>query len=171
MMQDLVTHATEHGHSTGTRTETFDLAAWPARPSPTMGNASELARVVLPQGRALWRGGKAAMERALVNLVGNALKYSTTGPIVVDVVRVDNRIRLTVSDQGREIAPDDIEHIFEEFERGTLATVDGGTGLGLTSVKGQVEEQGGSVHIHSVVGQGTIATVALPALVHEFATA
>lgn len=169
MMKDLVSYATAHAVSTTNRPELFDLAGLARQTVPTMGSAFELARVVLPQGRALVKADQASLERVLINLVGNALKYSTNGPIVVDVVRVDDRVRLTVSDQGRGIAPDDVERIFDEFERGSLATDDGGTGLGLTSVKSLVNEQGGSVQMDSVVGEGTTVTVELPAPVHGLA--
>ena len=163
MMKDLVSYATAHAVSTTNRPELFDLAGLARQTVPTMGSAFELARVVLPQGRALVKADKASLERVIINLVGNALKYSTTGPIILDVVRVDDRIRLTVSDEGRGIAPEDLEQIFDEFERGSLATDDGGTGLGLTSVRSLVEEQGGTVQLQSVVGEGTTVTVELPA--------
>ncbi len=171
MMKDLVSYATAHAISTTSRPELFDLAELARQTVSTMGSTDELARVVLPSSRALVNADKPSLERVLINLVGNALKYSSSGPILVDVTRADDRIRLTVSDQGRGIAPHDLERIFDEFERGSLATDDGGTGLGLTSVKSLVEEQGGGVHIHSVVGQGTIVTVELPASARGLATA
>ena len=77
----------------------------------------------------------------------------------------------SVTDQGRGIAPEDVERIFDGFERGSLATEDGGTGLGLTSVRSLVEEQGGSVHLTSVVDGGTTVTVELPAPTRGRATA
>jgi PAS domain S-box-containing protein len=163
MMNDLVGYATVHAIATAGRPELFDLAALARETVSTMGSADELARVVLPQQTALVMADKASMERVLINLVGNALMYAPTGPIVVGLSRVDDRLRLTVSDQGRGIAADDLARIFDEFERGSLATDDGGTGLGLTSVKSLVEEHGGEVHLQSVVGQGTTVTVELPA--------
>ncbi len=163
MMNDLVSLATAHAITTTNRPELFDLAALARQTVSTMGSADELVRVVLPHNRALVVADKASLERVLINLVGNALKYSTTGPIVVDVARADTRIRLTVSDHGRGIAPEDLQQIFDEFERGSLATDDGGTGLGLTSVKSLVEEQGGLVRLQSVLGEGTTVTVELPA--------
>jgi len=163
MMKDLVSYATAHAVSTTNRPELFDLAGLARQTVPTMGSAFELARVVLPPGRALVKADKASLERVLINLVGNALKYSADGPIVVDVTRVDDRVRLTVSDQGRGIPAGDVAQIFDEFERGSLATDDGGTGLGLTSVRSLVEEQGGTVQLQSVVGEGTTVTVELPA--------
>jgi PAS domain S-box-containing protein len=163
MTKNLVSYATAHSVSSTNRAELFDLAGLARQTVPTMGSVFELSRVVLPQGRAFVTVDKASLERVLINLVSNALKYSTTGPIVVDVDRLDDRVQLTVSDQGRGIAPDDIEGIFDEFERGSLATDDGGTGLGLTIVRSLVEEQGGSVRLESVVGEGTTVTVDLPA--------
>jgi PAS domain S-box-containing protein len=163
MMNDLVGYATVHAIATTGRPELFDLAALARETVSTMGSAADLDRVVLPQSAALVVADKASMERVLINLVGNALTYATAGPIVVDVNRHADRIRLIVTDQGRGIAPDDLAQIFDEFERGSLATDDGGTGLGLTSVKSLVEEQGGQVHLQSVVGEGTTVTVELPA--------
>jgi PAS domain S-box-containing protein len=163
MMKDLVSYATAHSVSTTNRPELFDLAGLVRQTVPTMGSAFGLSRVVLPQSGALVRADKASLERVVVNLVGNALKYSAEGPVVVDVVRVEDRVRLTVTDQGRGIAPDDVEQIFDEFARGSLATNDGGSGLGLTSVKSLVEEQDGTVHLTSEVGRGTVVTVELPA--------
>jgi PAS domain S-box-containing protein len=163
MMKDLVSYATAHSVSTTNRPELFDLAELARQTVPTMGSSYELARVVLPDRVALVHADKASLERVLINLVGNALKYSAAGPVVVDVGHADDRVRLTVSDQGRGIAPGDVGQIFEEFERGSLATDDGGTGLGLASVKSLVEEQGGTVELTSVVGEGTTVTVDLPA--------
>jgi PAS domain S-box-containing protein len=163
MMNDLVGYSTAHAITTTSRPELFDLAELVRETVSTMGTADELARVVLPQRQALVLADKASLERVVINLVGNALTYATTGPIVVGLSRVDDLVRLTVSDHGRGIAPDDLARIFDEFERGSLATDDGGTGLGLTSVKSLVEEQGGQVHLESVVGQGTVVTVELPA--------
>ena len=171
MMKDLISYATAHAISTTSRPELFDLAELARETVATMGTEEELTRVVLPSHRVLVNADKPSLERVVTNLVANALKYSATGPIAVDVTRVDDRVRLTVSDQGRGIAPQDQERIFDEFERGSLATDDGGTGLGLTSVKSLVEEQGGSVHVNSVVGQGTIVTVELPAPARGLATA
>ncbi len=169
MMNDLVSLATAHAITTSSRPVLFDLAALARETVSTMGSAEELTRVVLPQNRALVMADKASLERVLINLVSNALKYSATGPIVVDVARVDTWIRLTVSDQGRGIAPEDLQRVFDEFERGSLATDDGGTGLGLTSVKTLVEEQGGLVQLHSVVDEGTTVTVELPAPIRGLA--
>jgi PAS domain S-box-containing protein len=163
MMKDLVTYATAKSVSTTSRPELFDLAELARDTVETMGSSSTLSRVVLPQKRVMVNADRASMERVLINLVGNALKYAPTGAVVVDVVRAGGQVRLSVSDHGRGIAREDLATIFDEFERGSLAQEDGGSGLGLTSVRSLVEEQGGRVGIDSVVGQGTVVTVVLPA--------
>jgi hypothetical protein len=63
---------------------------------------------------------------------------------------------------GRGIDPRDIGTILEEFARGRLADADGGTGLGLASVRDRVDRQHGTVSIDSEVGVGTTVTVDLP---------
>jgi PAS domain S-box-containing protein len=161
MMKDLLTYAAAHS-STVRRPETFDLSGLARRTVLAMGCAADLDRVTLPGGRSMVRADKVAIERVLTNLVSNALKYSDTGPVVVDVTRAADLVRLSVADTGRGIESRDLDKIFDEFERGAMATKDGGTGLGLASVKALVEAQGGSVHISSVVGQGTTVTVELP---------
>jgi signal transduction histidine kinase len=69
---------------------------------------------------------------------------------------------MSVRDRGRGIDPRDIEHIFGEFVRGRMAEDDGGTGLGLASVRELVRQQNGTVTIQSEVGVGTTVTVELP---------
>ena len=70
-------------------------------------------------------------------------------------------MRLSVTDQGRGIAPEDLETIFAEFNRGRLAEHDGGTGLGLATVRHLAIRQGGRTWITSELGRGTSVTVEL----------
>ncbi|WP_160879464.1 PAS domain S-box protein [Nocardioides flavescens] len=169
MMSDLVGYATHHSISTTLRPEPLDLAKLARDTVATMGSASELARIDLPDAPVMVLVDRAAMERVVTNLVGNAMKYSASDPIAVDVHSTEQSVRLTVSDQGRGIPEEDLDTIFDEFQRGGLATDDGGTGLGLSSVRRLAEEHGGRVSIHSVVGQGTIVSVELPARVRSVA--
>ena len=116
--------------------------------------------VVDTEVRAL--GDRAAMQRVVENLLSNAAKYSPEGsPIAVSVAAHGHRVRLAVTDHGRGIDADDLPTIFDEFSRGRLAEEDGGTGLGLASVKQLVAMQGGRVWIDSEVGVGTTVTVEL----------
>jgi PAS domain S-box-containing protein len=104
-----------------------------------------------------------ALGRVLANLLVNAARYSPAGtPIEIRFERYAEVGRIIVSDQGRGIAKEDLETIFDEFERGSLAEPDGGTGLGLSSVRQLVSLQGGHVSIDSEPGVGTTVTVELP---------
>ena len=104
-----------------------------------------------------------ALGRVLANLLVNAARYSPAGtPIEIRFERYAEVGRIIVSDQGRGIAKEDLETIFDEFERGSLAEPDGGTGLGLSSVRQLVTLQGGHVSIDSEPGLGTTVTVELP---------
>ncbi len=101
----------------------------------------------------------------LLNLLGNALKFTVSGGTVeVEVHQDDHWMVFRVSDTGVGILPADLPHVFERFFRGQYpgARV-GGTGLGLAIAKELVEFQGGGIEVESTVGKGTIFTVRLPA--------
>ena len=121
-------------------------------------------RVRLADDLVIARANGVALHRVVTNLLVNALKYSPPdSPVTVDFDRPrPGRIRMSVSDRGRGIHPDDQPTIFEEFERGRLAEDDGGTGVGLASVRELVEQQGGAVDVESTVGVGTTMAVELP---------
>ena len=126
------------------------------------GLGAERVRVDAPS--LSFAGDRNAMLRILDNLVSNALKYSTHSgaPVVIDAALDGDAVVISVSDSGRGIAPKDLPLIFDEFERGELAEHDGGSGLGLTSVKALVNRLGGQIDISSEVGVGTTAAVRLP---------
>lgn len=106
---------------------------------------------------------RAALERVLVNLLSNALKYSpgSSTVTVAGTVRGE-RARIVVADHGRGIHELDLPHIFDEFQRGRLSEDDGGFGLGLASVRRLVDQMGGTIDIASRVGVGTTVTLDLP---------
>ena len=107
-----------------------------------------------------------AIERVVLNLLNNALKYSPQGGEVR--VRVEPEdlhslwARLTVSDQGIGIPSADLPTIFERYRRGRNVGGISGTGLGLTGVKQTVERHGGTIALESEEGRGTRVTVRLP---------
>jgi len=122
-------------------------------------------RVHIQDTVALASANGVAMHRVVTNLVVNALKYSPPGsPVDVSFARsTAGSTSIAVSDHGRGIHPQDVATIFDEFARGRLAENDGGTGLGLASVRDLVAQQRGTVSIDSELGVGTTFTVELPA--------
>jgi len=105
------------------------------------------------------------LERILVNLVGNAIKYTPAGGRVdIYAERSGNEVRLVIRDTGIGIPPEAMPHLFEEFFRAENAKAieREGTGLGLSIVKSLVDRYGGRIGVESAVGKGTTFTVFLP---------
>jgi len=107
-------------------------------------------------------------ERAVANLVDNALKFCAAGGhIVLSVRRVGDTVQVSVTDDGAGIAAAELPHLFDRFYQSRQsvapATGEGGKGLGLAIVKRIAELHGGSVAVHSQPGHGTTATLSLPA--------
>lgn len=110
------------------------------------------------------------IERVLVNLVSNAINYTPKGKTVrIRTARQEDKLVLSVSDEGIGISKDELPHIFDRFYRTDRArkTADG-TGLGLAITKQIVDMHTGTIHIASEVEKGTIITIYLP-LVSESA--
>ncbi|QNN54861.1 two-component sensor histidine kinase [Nocardioides mesophilus] len=102
---------------------------------------------------------------ALGNLVSNAVAYSNDkSRVVVGAKSVEDRVELSVTDQGIGIPPTEIDRIFERFYRVDPARhrSTGGTGLGLSIVKHVAASHGGEVGVWSVEGQGSTFTLSLP---------
>ena len=106
-------------------------------------------------------------ERALANLVDNALKHSGAGGCVrLRAQAADDRAIVQVSDDGSGIAAHDLEHLFDRLYTGAGARGDadgGGKGLGLAIVRRIVELHRGEVDVRSAPGEGTEVTIRLPA--------
>lgn len=113
-----------------------------------------------------FRGDARAIEQILVNLVGNAVKFTETGSVTVLVHESGRMLRLEVIDTGRGIAPKDLSCIFEEFKQ--VNVIDDpahrGTGLGLPLARGLARLHGGDVRVSSTPGQGSTFSVVLAPL-------
>jgi two-component system phosphate regulon sensor histidine kinase PhoR len=108
------------------------------------------------------------LERALVNLVGNAVKYSPEGTAVrIEGRSLDARITLSVQDQGPGIPKEHLERIFERFYRVDKARSRqlGGTGLGLSIAKHIALLHRGQISVESEAGEGSRFILSLPAMV------
>ncbi|MBO1337516.1 cell wall metabolism sensor histidine kinase WalK [Streptomyces sp. VRA16 Mangrove soil] len=105
------------------------------------------------------RAEPAALERAIINLLDNAVKFSPRGATVE--VRLMRGV-LTVRDHGPGIPADELPHVFDRFWRSPTARALPGSGLGLSIVARTVESYGGEVALAAADGGGTVATMRLP---------
>jgi signal transduction histidine kinase len=106
-----------------------------------------------------------AIDRALANLLDNAIKYSNGGDLIkVKLERTDGEIRISVADRGIGIPKEEQQRIFERFHRVSTGLVHDvkGSGLGLALVQHIVQAHGGSVTVNSKVGEGSTFTIHLP---------
>ena len=107
------------------------------------------------------------VRQILLNLVGNAVKYTAAGCVTLSATVPGNRVVIAVRDTGAGIARRDLENIFEPFWQvdPTQRARGGGTGLGLSVVKRLTALLGGSVAVESELGSGSTFTVTLPRFV------
>ncbi|MFF7856854.1 ATP-binding protein [Streptomyces sp. NPDC007904] len=105
------------------------------------------------------RAERSALERAVVNVLDNAVKFSPAGGTVE--VRLGDGV-LTVRDHGPGIPADELPHVFDRFWRSPGARALPGSGLGLSIVARTVQQAGGEVALTPAAGGGTTATVRLP---------
>ncbi len=104
------------------------------------------------------------LMQVLVNLLGNAIKFTHQGSVVLRVTRDTKHLWFTINDTGIGIAPDRLQQIFEPFEQASVATasVYGGNGLGLSISRQLAQLLGGDIGVESTPGQGSSFWVRLP---------
>jgi two-component system NtrC family sensor kinase len=110
-------------------------------------------------------GSPVHLRQVVGNLIGNAYKYTPRGGMIgLKAMVNEGQVIFQVSDNGPGIPPADQPFIFDKFYRAANVESDiPGTGLGLAIVRSIVESHGGRVWVESVLGQGTVFTVMLPA--------
>jgi signal transduction histidine kinase len=118
--------------------------------------------MTLDGGATAVHGDARRLKEALINLVANALEATPNGGTVALRLRNGgNGVVIEVRDTGRGIAPEDLERIGTSF----FTTRPNGTGLGVVLAQGVINQHGGTLTYKSTLGQGTIATITLPAKV------
>jgi two-component system sensor histidine kinase KdpD len=128
-----------------------------------MGARAERVEVSLPDHSPIARVDAHQVERALVNLIENALKYSPADePVRIQVGSHGAHGVVRVIDHGPGVPSDEVERIFEPFHRGRSAGTVRGAGLGLAIARGFAEASGGRVWVESKDGQGATFTLELP---------
>ena len=113
--------------------------------------------------RGWW--GRAELQRALENLISNALKYGAADkPIRIVYNSEHGRVILSVHNEGDAIPPDQVESIFQVFRRAAAAKQNPaqGWGIGLPYVRSVAESHGGSIDVDSAPERGTTFTIAIP---------
>lgn len=115
------------------------------------------------------RGDQRRIRQVLLNLVGNALKFTDKGEVYVSARQKDNQLEVSVRDTGPGIPEADQLRIFEEFQQADSSSTreKGGTGLGLAISKRIVELHRGTIGIESTPGQGSTFTFSMPLRIDE----
>lgn len=119
----------------------------------------------LPADLPLVEADRPKLRRILVNLVSNAIKFTSKGgQVAVRAVREDGAVRISVSDTGVGIAPEDVKLLFDKYEQARSRATRGekGTGLGLYITKQLVELHGGEIKVESELGKGSTFSFTLP---------
>src|SRR5262249_23877350 len=109
-------------------------------------------------------GDEQRLTQVLLNLVGNAIKCTDTGEVLVTAKAVNGRFNVTVADTGPGIPAAEQVRIFEQFHQvdSSLTKAKGGTGLGLAIAKQIVEMHGGRIWVDSTIGKGSTFQMEIP---------
>jgi signal transduction histidine kinase len=121
-------------------------------------------KVEVPQNLPIGRGDDRRITQVLLNLVGNAIKFTDAGEVAIRVSEADGYFQAAVTDTGPGIPEDQRQRVFEEFQQvsGAVAKEKGGTGLGLAIAKRIVEMHGGRIWVESLLGKGSTFYFKLP---------
>lgn len=156
------------------------LQPWSSHPAPGTGRwdplavVTEVVQLLAPTARSKGldvdlmefgpvrsrTGDPTPFRRILVNLIGNAVKFSDRGTVVVTVVDSGGSLRVSVRDEGPGIEPGLLPRLFTRGSRGSNGVE--GHGLGLANVRDLAVAMGGAVRVESSPGQGSTFTVVLP---------
>jgi signal transduction histidine kinase len=111
-------------------------------------------------------GDAKRITQCLLNLAGNALKFTKEGGVTIRAARDGDFVRYSVSDTGIGIPHDQVDAVFTEFKQvdATITREFGGSGLGLSITKKFVEMHGGRIWVESRLGEGSTFFFALPAV-------
>ncbi|MNT69979.1 Alkaline phosphatase synthesis sensor protein PhoR [compost metagenome] len=124
--------------------------------------------VSLPPEPLVARMDAQRIERVLMNLLTNAMKFTPVGgTITVRARHAENRLLCEVSDTGIGIAPEDVPKLFQRFSQLEAGMARGGTGLGLSISKAFIEALEGQIGVVSDLGQGSTFWFTLPSEVAD----
>ena len=127
-----------------------------------LGERAGLVRVALDDELPFVRADAAQLERAIANLLDNAVRFSAGDRALVRARALRDRLAIRVVDRGPGVPHAELERIFEPFYQGPESRPHEGSGLGLAIVRGLIEVNGGRVWAESMPGQGTTFVIELP---------
>jgi len=121
-------------------------------------------RTEVAKGLPYGLGDEQRLTQVLLNLVGNAIKFTDAGEVRIVAGAEDGHFALSVSDTGPGIPPEECERIFEKFRQvdSSNTRAKGGTGLGLAIAREIVEMHGGRIWVESAMGEGSTFRMELP---------
>lgn len=124
----------------------------------------ELRLNYAPELQDHYRGDPLRIQQVLNNLIGNAVKFTESGSVRVDVESGRNSVVMRVSDTGIGMTPEQLRHVFAPFAQAdvSISRRFGGTGLGVTISRQLVELMGGELDVRSTPGQGSVFQVTVP---------
>jgi signal transduction histidine kinase len=169
MVDDLLDHAQAQAGALRIRSEVVSLPSLMQTVKTTLGGLANEKRLLLkteidPDLPATITGDSGRLQQILVNLIGNAIKFTEQGEVCVLFQKMESEWRIVVRDSGIGIPEERLPDIFEPFRRGSdyATRRHQGAGLGLSIVKKLVTLMSGRVEIESAVGKGSVITVTLP---------
>lgn len=126
-------------------------------------------RVDAPPNLPVGRGDERRITQVLLNLTGNAIKFTDAGEVTIVASASNGKFLVSVRDTGPGISAEDQARIFEEFQQvdSTSTRKKGGSGLGLAISKRIIEMHGGRIWVESELGKGSTFTINLPLIVEQ----
>jgi signal transduction histidine kinase len=126
-------------------------------------------KAVVPSDLPIGRGDERRLTQVLLNIVGNAIKFTDTGSVEIRVNAANGHFNIAVQDTGPGIPPEDQGRIFEEFQQvdNSITRQKGGTGLGLSISRRLINVHGGSIALESTLGVGSTFNIIVPVRVVE----
>jgi PAS domain S-box-containing protein len=168
MMDEILGHARAEAGREELRIESVDAAAIARQSAEIIEGAAAAKGVHVDASatgqRIVVRADPGKLRQILMNLLGNAVKFTEAGSVTIVAAREGDDACVHVRDTGPGIEQEDLERIFEPFTRGAdpAANNAGGTGLGLSLSRRFAEMMGGSLHVRSRPGDGSTFTLRLP---------
>jgi signal transduction histidine kinase len=135
-----------------------------------LANEKQLAfSIELPPDLPLGYGDERRLTQVVLNLVGNAIKFTDVGEVVIRAAKVNGSFEVSVRDTGPGISKADEARLFQEFQQAdnSITRKKGGTGLGLAICKRIIELHGGRIWVESAPGHGSTFSFTLPVTVEQ----